>query len=82
MTSTWSSLIFVVSSIAYGFAFAVPFLSILKLICISVVIEFLMMGSIVASVTFLLTNRFMIQQESIHTVDKQVEWMYCFDGIA
>ncbi|KAI8901910.1 UNC-50 [Globomyces pollinis-pini] len=67
-----------ISAIAYGVAYGVSLLGCLKLIFFTIGIEFLFAGSLMASLTWYITNTFMLQQTP-HSVEQSVEWMYCFD---
>ena len=69
-----------VTAICYGLAFESSVLGTVKLVFFTVAVEFLVCGSLVASLTWFCTNKFMVEGLTLQSVDHGVEYLYCFDG--
>jgi hypothetical protein len=75
-----------ISAIAYGLAYGVGFIGLIRLIIYMVVFEFLGVGLVISTSLWyifrishrFLCNRFMLNQ-SIHGTPQEVEWAYAFD---
>jgi len=69
-----------IASIAYAFAFHMhSVVFILKLTFYSVFVDFILVGVVVATIGWLLSNRYLRVQGSLHSVEQKVEWLYAFD---
>lgn len=44
-----------------------------------VLVDFYFVGLLVATVLWYLTNKFLTGQRTVHNVEQNVEWAYCFD---
>jgi len=67
-----------VSAFAYGLAYEFGFLGTLKLMFFMVIVDFLLVGFVVATMTWLFANRF-LKHSQVHAVEQNVEWAYAFD---
>ncbi|KAK4515633.1 uncharacterized protein ATC70_010584 [Mucor velutinosus] len=69
-----------VSAIAWGLVFGLGFLGVVKAMLLMVLVDFVLVGSIVATFLWFFTNRFLNQSNAItQTNDQKVEWAYAFD---
>ncbi|KAI7895807.1 UNC-50-like protein [Mucor mucedo] len=68
-----------VSALAWGVVFGLGMVGILRAMLFMVVVDFVLVGSLVATLTWFITNRFLCQQGKMMTQDSQVEWAYAFD---
>ncbi|CAM9527186.1 unnamed protein product [Chrysoparadoxa australica] len=69
----------VVACVAFGLAFQVRgFWSYIGLICHSVLLHWLLMGVVVATIGRAVANAYLLQHRS-HSVEQTVEWLYAFD---
>ncbi|KAJ3148504.1 Protein unc-50 [Geranomyces michiganensis] len=67
-----------ISAVAYGMVYSVGFLGLLRLILWMVFVDFLLVGAVVATTLWFVTNRFLLQHNP-HSVQQSVEWAYAFD---
>lgn len=67
------------SALAWGVVFGLGMVGILRAMLFMVVVDFVLVGSLVATLTWFITNRFLCQQGKMMTQDSQVEWAYAFD---
>ncbi|KAL7333206.1 hypothetical protein PS15p_202140 [Mucor circinelloides] len=69
-----------VSAIAWGLVFGLGLLGVVKAMLLMVLVDFVLVGSIVATCLWFFTNRFLNQSNAItQTNDQKVEWAYAFD---
>lgn len=69
-----------VSAIAWGLVFGLGFLGVVKAMLLMVLVDFVLVGSFVATFLWFFTNRFLNQNNAItQTNDQKVEWAYAFD---
>lgn len=69
-----------VSAIAWGLVFGLGFLGVVKAMLLMVLVDFVLVGSFVATFLWFFTNRFLNQNNAItQTNDQRVEWAYAFD---
>ncbi|KYR02296.1 UNC-50 family protein [Tieghemostelium lacteum] len=69
-----------VASMSYAITFHyLNFFHIIKTIFWSVFIDFILVGLIVATIGWYITNRFFRVSAHNHSVDQSVEWLYAFD---
>lgn len=69
-----SNLTLIVSAVAWGLVFGLGIIGILRAMLFMIIVDFVCVGSIVATFTWFMTNRFLCQQQQ-----QQVEWAYAFD---
>ncbi|KAI8826305.1 hypothetical protein HDU78_010477 [Chytriomyces hyalinus] len=67
-----------ITAVAYGIAYKLGVIGTFKLILFMGLIDFLLIGAIVASIVWFCANNFLVQQQ-IHSATQAVEWAYCFD---
>ncbi|KAI8884025.1 UNC-50 [Backusella circina FSU 941] len=67
-----------ISAIAWGLAFGLGVVGILRAMLFMVIVDFVLVGSIVATCTWFLTNRY-LRVNTNQAGDQQVEWAYAFD---
>ncbi|KAJ3237362.1 hypothetical protein HDU81_009584 [Chytriomyces hyalinus] len=67
-----------ITAVAYGIAYKLGVIGTFKLIMFMGLIDFLLIGAIVASIVWFCANNFLVQQQ-IHSATQAVEWAYCFD---
>eukprot|EP01094_Clydonella_sp_ATCC50884_P029254 TRINITY_DN9092_c0_g1_i1.p1 TRINITY_DN9092_c0_g1~~TRINITY_DN9092_c0_g1_i1.p1 ORF type:complete len:244 (+),score=53.97 TRINITY_DN9092_c0_g1_i1:300-1031(+) len=68
-----------VASFAYAIAFQDEgFFRILYIICSVVLIDFVLVGCVIATIGWFIANKFMLIKTP-HGVDQRVEWLYSFD---
>jgi len=67
-----------VASVSYGLALQVPAMGVLRLLGIFVGIHFVLTGSIIASFSWFVSNKY-LRVSSFHGVEQRMEWMYAFD---
>lgn len=68
-----------VSAVAWGLVFGLGMIGILRAMLFMVVVDFVLVGSLVATFTWFATNRFLRQSNMNPTSDQRVEWAYAFD---
>ncbi|KAL1934676.1 hypothetical protein VTP01DRAFT_6858 [Rhizomucor pusillus] len=68
-----------VSAIAWGLAYGLGFVGILRAMLFMVLVDFLLVGSVVATFSWFVTNRFLTENTMAHAVEQKVEWAYAFD---
>lgn len=66
------------SALAWGLVFGLGMMGILRAMLFMVVVDFVLVGSLVATFTWFITNRFLCQSKMM-TNDSKVEWAYAFD---
>lgn len=66
------------SAIAWGLVFGLGIVGILRAMLFMVIVDFVLVGSAVASFTWFVTNTF-LRQNNTMTNDQKVEWAYAFD---
>jgi hypothetical protein len=69
----------IVSAVAWGLVFGLGMIGILRAMLFMVIVDFVLVGSIVATFTWFVTNRFLCQNNAAQTNDQRVEWAYAFD---
>ncbi|KAL0077189.1 UNC-50-like protein [Phycomyces blakesleeanus] len=67
------------SAVAWGFAYGLGFVGILRAMLFMVLVDFLLVGSLVATFSWFVTNRFLAHNAMAHAVEQKVEWAYAFD---
>ncbi|KAK9319997.1 UNC-50 family-domain-containing protein [Lipomyces orientalis] len=72
------------SAVAWGIAYSPGFFPIIRLMFNIVFVDFLLIGSIIATIGWLLAGRFLRQRStrgimSMAQQDNKLEWAYCFD---
>ncbi|KAL7308151.1 hypothetical protein PS15m_012040 [Mucor circinelloides] len=67
------------SAIAWGFTYHLGTYGIIKTILSMLCIDFLLFGAIIATFTWYICNKFLIQNINTYAVAQQVEWAYAFD---
>jgi len=72
------SLVLTVCAVLYGFVYMQGFLGILKLVVHMVLVDFILVGVAVATLTWFLTNK-LLRVETGHFIEQSVEWGYSFD---
>ncbi|KAK9480563.1 UNC-50 family-domain-containing protein [Lipomyces japonicus] len=75
---------FTLSAIAWGIAYSPGFVPILRLIVNFVLIDFLVVGVVVATIGWVVTGRFLKQRSgratlNVNPQESELEWAYCFD---
>lgn len=68
----------IVSAVAWGLVFGLGIIGILRAMLFMVIVDFVCVGSIIATFTWFITNKFLCQQQQ-KTTDQKVEWAYAFD---
>ncbi|KAI8380733.1 UNC-50 [Blakeslea trispora] len=68
-----------VSAVAWGLVFGLGIVGILRAMLFMILVDFVLVGSLVATFTWFITNRFLCQSNGIQTADQKVEWAYAFD---
>lgn len=68
----------IVSAVAWGLVIGLGMIGILRAMLFMVIVDFVLVGSIVATFTWFVTNKFLCQN-NIMTNDQRVEWAYAFD---
>mmetsp|Transcript_421 Transcript_421/g.1460 ORF Transcript_421/g.1460 Transcript_421/m.1460 type:complete len:246 (-) Transcript_421:72-809(-) len=69
-----------VASLSYAVAFQTDSpLAILKTMMWTICIDFLLVGFIVATIGWAVANQWLRVQQTIHSVEQKVEWLYAFD---
>ncbi|KAI9494868.1 UNC-50 [Zychaea mexicana] len=68
-----------VSAVAWGLVYGLGMIGILRAMLFMVFIDFLLVGSLVGTFTWFVTNRFLTHNHMAHAVDQKVEWAYSFD---
>ncbi|KAI8094728.1 UNC-50 [Thamnidium elegans] len=66
------------SAVAWGLVIGLGMMGILRAMLFMVIVDFVLVGSIVATFTWFVTNRF-LSQSNMMTNDQRVEWAYAFD---
>ncbi|KAI9345776.1 UNC-50 [Pilaira anomala] len=66
------------SAVAWGLVIGLGMIGILRAMLFMVIVDFVLVGSIVATFTWFVTNKFLCQN-NIMTNDQRVEWAYAFD---
>ncbi|CAO3652803.1 unnamed protein product [Cunninghamella echinulata] len=67
------------SAIAWGLVYGLGFIGILRAILFMICVDFLLVGSFIATLCWFITNRFLVHNTMTHAVSQQVEWAYSFD---
>ncbi|KAI9314496.1 UNC-50-like protein [Dichotomocladium elegans] len=67
------------SAVAWGLMYGLGMVGILRAMLFMVLVDFLLVGSLAASFTWFVSNRFLVLNNMTHAVDQQVEWAYAFD---
>ncbi len=81
------SLFLVLTSIAWGLAYSPGFLPILKLILYTIVVDFFLVGLLVASIGYVIATKLLTVRSARSTINAaliigghgSLEWQYCFD---
>lgn len=75
------SVLLILSSIAWGVAFSndLSFWSILRFMSWSLFVEFLLVGALIATCTWIIASKFLASESGIHRISQQVEWQYAWD---
>jgi len=69
-----------VASVAYAIAFHRRGFQFFEVILYSVLVNFLMAGSAIATLTWWLTNKYLrVDNAGSHNTEQRVEWLYAFD---
>ncbi|KAI8139685.1 UNC-50 [Fennellomyces sp. T-0311] len=68
-----------VSAVAWGLVYGLGTMGILRAMLFMVLVDFILVGSLVATFSWFVTNRFLTHNHMAHAVDQQVEWAYAFD---
>ncbi|KAJ8662277.1 hypothetical protein O0I10_001970 [Lichtheimia ornata] len=68
-----------VSAVAWGLAYGLGMVGILRAMLFMVLVDFLLVGSLAATFTWFVSNRFLIMDTMAHAVEQKVEWAYAFD---
>ncbi|GAA5795558.1 hypothetical protein HPULCUR_000918 [Helicostylum pulchrum] len=66
------------SAVAWGLVIGLGMIGILRAMLFMVIVDFVLVGSMVATFTWFVTNRF-LSQSNMMTNDQRVEWAYAFD---
>ncbi|KAI8980295.1 UNC-50 [Pilobolus umbonatus] len=69
----------IVSGLLWGITYHLGGAGVLKLMVRMIVIDFLLMGAMIATFTWYLSNKFLIQNTNAYTLSQSVEWAYAFD---
>jgi len=67
------------TAIAWGIAYGHGFLGLIRMMFFMVFVDFVLVGAVVASISWFFTNRFLRHSPTSHTVVQTVEWAYAFD---
>ncbi|KAK4511843.1 uncharacterized protein ATC70_003842 [Mucor velutinosus] len=67
------------SAIVWGFTYHLGTYGIIKTILSMLCIDFLLFGAMIATFTWYISNKFLIQNANTYAVAQQVEWAYAFD---
>eukprot|EP00931_Biecheleriopsis_adriatica_P004753 TRINITY_DN106382_c0_g1_i1.p1 TRINITY_DN106382_c0_g1~~TRINITY_DN106382_c0_g1_i1.p1 ORF type:complete len:247 (-),score=25.40 TRINITY_DN106382_c0_g1_i1:50-790(-) len=68
-----------VAAIAYGIAFNANGALYIHLLFLFIGVHFLLVGAIIASVSWFVANNYLRAAQSFHGVEQRMEWMYAFD---
>ncbi|KAL1925727.1 uncharacterized protein VTP21DRAFT_610 [Calcarisporiella thermophila] len=68
-----------ISAVAWGLVYGHGFVGILRMMLYMVFVDFVIVGIIVATLSWLVSNHFLKQRVTSHSVDQEVEWQYAFD---
>ncbi|GAB5586138.1 hypothetical protein Unana1_01038 [Umbelopsis nana] len=72
------SILLCASAVAWGLVYGHGFLGICKMMLYMVFVDFILVGSFIASACWLLSNRF-LRVTASHSIEQRVEWAYAFD---
>ncbi|KAI9474142.1 MAG: UNC-50 [Benjaminiella poitrasii] len=67
------------SGIIWGFTYDYSFMNTIKTSVFMVLFDFLFIGCILSTLTWFITNKFLIQNINTYAVAQRVEWAYAFD---
>ncbi|KAI8333097.1 UNC-50-like protein [Chlamydoabsidia padenii] len=67
------------SAIAWGLVYGLGLVGILRAVLFMICVDFLIVGALVATGCWFVTNRFLAQNAMSHATTQQVEWAYAFD---
>ncbi|CAJ1458004.1 unnamed protein product [Effrenium voratum] len=68
----------IVAAIAYGIAFQARGTDFVHILLRFIVVHFLLLGVVIATVSWFVANNYM-RAQSFHGVEQKMEWMYAFD---
>ncbi|KAJ2811879.1 hypothetical protein GGI24_006762 [Coemansia furcata] len=68
----------VTATAAYSVVYGVGARGFLKALLQLLVVNYLLVGAVLATLTWLVANRF-LRHQNVHVADQQVEWLYAFD---
>ncbi|KAI8391565.1 UNC-50 [Radiomyces spectabilis] len=68
-----------ISALAWGLAYGLGIMGIVRAMLFMVIVDFLCIGSLVATFSWFVTNRFLTHNQMAHAVEQKVEWAYAFD---
>lgn len=68
-----------ISAIVWSFTYSYGFYDTIKTILSMVLIHFLLVGALISTITWYITNKFLTQTINSYAVAQKVEWQYAFD---
>ncbi|KAI8098901.1 UNC-50, partial [Halteromyces radiatus] len=68
-----------VSATAWGLSYSLGFIGILRTLLFMIFVDFLLVGILLATAYWFVSNRFLAQDAMVHATSQKVEWAYAFD---
>ncbi|KAI8081257.1 UNC-50-like protein [Thamnidium elegans] len=68
-----------VSSIVWSFVYDLSVYGTIKTLLSMILVEFLLVGSVISTFTWCITNKFLTQNINSYAIAQKVEWAYAFD---